>query len=213
MGTETMATANIALARLWPSMVTTTMASSKAGKARSMSMARISPLSVRPPRKPDNGADEPCPTTIGTETVTNPTASEMREPCTSRLNSSRTLPSRPNQCSGWSAGQPSMWMHGGRRGLRALLDSRSGIGSGRCVGDDVGEYGDGTPGSHQDQTDNGRTLARGCGAAWRGAPPIAARPRSTLLLEPRPRRRAVGRRMAGDPGLAHATRTRGSRKP
>jgi len=43
------------------------------------------------------------------------TTSDVRAPYTTRLKTSRKLPSVPNRCCGWSAGQPSRWMHGAAR--------------------------------------------------------------------------------------------------
>ena len=57
------------------------------------------------------------PMTIAKPTVTTPIQSETRAPKTMRLNTSRTLPSRPMRCWGWSSGQPSRWMQGALRGL------------------------------------------------------------------------------------------------
>src|SRR6266550_7234154 len=101
-----------ALRRLWPRAVTMAIARSSAGNTRSTSIPRIRTLSSQPPAKP---ATIPIsvPSTIAKPTVANPTNSDTRAPWTTRLNTSRTFESVPIRSSGWAAGQPRWWMHGG----------------------------------------------------------------------------------------------------
>ncbi len=73
-------------------------------------MNRIRTVSVPPARYPDT-APIVVPMMIAKAIAANPIVSDVRAPYTTRLYTSRKLPSVPKMCCGWSAGQPSMWMH------------------------------------------------------------------------------------------------------
>ena len=77
-------------------------------------MKRIRMLSDRPAAKPAS-APIVAPTTTAKPIAAKPTVSDVRAPWTTRLNTSRKLPSVPKMCSGLSAGHPSRWTHGGDR--------------------------------------------------------------------------------------------------
>ena len=71
-------------------------------------------LSIQPPRKPASAPIAP-PMTMANVIAASPIESDVRAPCTTRLKTSRKLPSVPKMCCGLSAGQPRRWMHGPSR--------------------------------------------------------------------------------------------------
>ena len=184
--------------------VTMAIASSSAGKARSTSMSRIRPLSVRPPTRAGEGADRD-PIDDRQPTVAKPTRSEIRAPWTTRLYTSRTLPSRPNKCSGWSAGQPRRWMHGAARSSRRRSTPSSSLV--RVVGrDHVGEEGD----EHEEAEDARPTTAE----RWRRMLRSVSRHSAGGSAPAGPCPVASGSTSRRSRTLvAHRGRTRGSRKP
>ena len=96
-GHEVMAIAITAFSMPGPSAATKASARISFGKARKMSVVRISTASTQPPAEPATGPTS-SPTGAASTATSTTTNSVMREPWISRERMSRPWSSVPNQC-------------------------------------------------------------------------------------------------------------------